>query len=127
MPRCDTMPDPNPALQDVHFDPAAAAAVADECRRTSALLADLTGQRVRLAARAREHWRGRNRHAFDDDLNTMTTEVHRISDDLLRAAGDLSQATDTAQLEQRSRDLARQQQQPATDAAPGVSGRLGAR
>jgi hypothetical protein len=41
---------------NVHFDPA----VADECRRTSALLADLTGQRVRLAAKAREHWRGRN-------------------------------------------------------------------
>ncbi len=127
MPRCDTMPDPKPVLPDVHFDPAAAAAVADECRRTSALLGDLTGQRVRLAASAREHWRGRNRQAFDDDLNTMTTEVHRISDDLLRTAGDLSQATDAAHLEQRTRDLANQQQAAATDVAPGVTGRLGAR
>lgn len=126
MPRCDTVPDPTPVIPDVHFDPAAAAAVADECRRTSALLADLTGQRVRLAARARETWRGRNRQAFDDDLHMMSSEVSRISDDLLRTAGDLSQATDAAQLEQRSRDLARQQQPAATPDLPGV-GRLGAR
>jgi hypothetical protein len=117
------MPDPSSVPPTVHFDPAAAAAVADECRRTSALLADLTGQRVRLAARAREHWRGHNRRAFDDDLSTMTTEVHRISDDLLRAAGDLSQATDAAQLEQRARDLAHQQQPAATD----TGGRTGPR
>jgi hypothetical protein len=127
MPRCDTVPDPNPVLQDVHFDPAAAAAVADECCRTSAVLADLTGQRVRLAARAREQWRGRNRQAFDDDLHTVTTEVNRISDDLLRTAGDLSQATDASQLEQRTRDLARQQLPPASDVLPGLGGRLGAR
>lgn len=126
MPRCETMPDPSPVPPKVHFDPAAAVAVADECRRTSALLADLTGQRVRLAAKAREHWRGHNRLAFDDDLTMMTTEVHRISDDLLRAAGDLSQATDAAQLEQRTRDLARQQQ-AATDTVPGAGGRPGAR
>jgi uncharacterized protein YukE len=121
------MSEPVPVSPDVHFDPVAAAAVADECRRTSALLAELTGQRVRLAATAREHWRGRNRQAFDDDLHMITTEVSRISDDLLRAAGDLSQATDAAQLEQRSRDHARPQPQPVSDAVPGVSGRLGAR
>ena len=103
------MPDPTP----VRFDPAAAATVADECRRTSAVLGDLTGQRVRLAAIAREQWRGNNRQSFDDDLRTMTTEVNRISDDLLRTAGGLGQATDAAQLEQRARDLAQQARQPA--------------
>jgi uncharacterized protein YukE len=105
------MPDPTP----VHFDPAAAAAVADECRRTSALLADMTGQRVRLAATAREQWRGRNRQGFDDDLHFMTTEVNRLSDALLRTAGGLGQATDAARLEQHVRDLAAQQQPAVPD------------
>jgi len=109
------VPDPSATLPDVHFDAAAATAVADECRRTCAVLEELTGQRVRLAGRAREQWEGRNRLAFDDELHSMTVEMQRISDALLGVAGGVAQATDQAQAEQRTRDLARQQ-------APGGSG-----
>lgn len=101
------MADPAP----VHFDATAAAIVADECRRTSALLGDLTGQRVRLTAAGCDQWQGGNRKSFDDDLHTMSRHVNRISDDLLRVAGDLGRATDVAQVEQRARDLAVQQAQ----------------
>jgi hypothetical protein len=117
----------NPVLQDVRFDPAAALTVAAECHRAGALLAELIGHRLHLATRAREHWRGRHRREFDENLRWMTAEVTQISDDLLRIAGDLAQATDEAQLEQLLREQTRQQLQTARDTPPGPAASPGGR
>lgn len=103
------MPSPNPpaGLQSLTFDHAAASAAIDACLRAAARLDDATRTRDRVAAVARDEWRGPARDEFDDDLGRVDLGAASLAEDLRAAAWSIGAAAESARIENVSRREAR--------------------
>lgn len=96
-----------PAIRDVRFDHARAAAAASALRSCAELLDQQTEERLSLARLARTEWRGAARDEFDHHLDRMLREAAGLVDALRSAANRLDQAAADAVAEQRRIDAAR--------------------
>jgi hypothetical protein len=104
MPSSPTVP---PALRPVPFDEAAAASAIDACQRAAGAVDQALATRAAAAATARAEWRGPFRDRFDEELAVLDRRAIVLAADLRRAAATISEARETARVQNASRREAR--------------------
>lgn len=104
------MGEPQAIQEDVRFDHAAAAALAEEFRSTARIVGSDVGERTRVGATAAEEWEGAYGTEFDTRLATCTGDGDGLVDGLNHAAQLLDDAAEDAREEQQRREDAREEE-----------------
>jgi hypothetical protein len=97
-----------PIHEDVRFDWAKAADLADELRSSATVLEYQVGERNRVHVPAREEWLGRYADQFDGRVTTCTGDAGRLAEAMREAARQLDEMARLAREEQNRREQARE-------------------
>ncbi|MFN2555884.1 MAG: hypothetical protein ABR592_03270 [Nitriliruptorales bacterium] len=103
--------------EDVPFDFAGAALLADEFRSAARVLDEQSAQRPGLARGAREQWRGRYAEQFDQRSGVCVADGHALARALRAGADGLDELAAAARQEQQRREAARRWEQQQNDRA----------
>lgn len=103
------MPSWQPNWEDVIFDYAAAEEAAHECDSCARFIDERHASLDPAIEEARREWRGVHRDRFDSDLMMLDREADLLAADLRLTAARIRASAEAARLEQRSREIAREQ------------------
>ena len=101
------MPNWQPNWDNVRWDDGAADSAVAALRHAADLLDDTAGDRERVANEARAEWRGRYRDEFEERFSGLASHARQLSAQYRDAAAQVVRASQSAQQEQRRREVER--------------------